>query len=66
MSEIVLSAVKSGDFVRGVDGQPMKVLASYMDGHGPSAVWCVEGYVEGKPTSRIRGNPETTTVEKVR
>ena len=65
MSEVVLSAVQTGDTVLGVDGRPMKVLVSYMDGHGPSAVWCVEGYAEGKPTSRIRGNPETTTVEKL-
>lgn len=53
-------AVASGQFVRTSDGDWMKVLASYAGGGGASSsatVWFVEGYVEGKPTARICGDP---------
>lgn len=54
------SLVRSGEVVRNFAGESMKVLASYADSGGSSAAattWCVEGYVEGQPTSRIRSDP---------
>lgn len=65
MSQVALSAIKSGDYVRRANGEVVKVLASYKDGYGPSAVWCVEGYAEGRPTAHLRGNPDLL-VERVR
>jgi hypothetical protein len=60
---IVLSVaeVESGDLVLDPGGRAMRVLASYCDVGAASSgasTWCVEGYVAGFPTSRIRCAPD--------
>lgn len=54
---VEIAKIVTGDIVLDHAGNHVKVLASYRDGSGASASWCVEGYAEGLPTAHIRGNP---------